>query len=131
MVSMLRLSHSVHFAACTFTRVICAGSDEQVRRLPLGVRATGLARTTPGVRTEGLLSKLFGVRGGAGVRGVVGVMEIFEALGVAGGAMGLCVETARGGGDGVFASEDIVGVVSFGYDVSQCPNLGRRMCKVW
>jgi hypothetical protein len=86
-VSLLRLSHSVHFAVCTFTRVICVGSDEQVRRLPPGVRATGLARETPDVRTKGLLSEVLGVCGRVGVRGVVEEIKGFGILGVLGGAI--------------------------------------------
>jgi hypothetical protein len=93
-MSMLRLSHSLHLAVRTVTMVMSAGSIVQMCSVP------------PGVRREGLAMELSGVRGGMGVRGAEDELEDdFEAPEVAGGGMQVL---AWSGGDGVFAGDDMV-----------------------
>jgi hypothetical protein len=89
MVSLLRLSHSVHFAVWTLTTVMRVGSEEQVRSLPLAAWMN-----EPGVLSATAL----------GEDAEVGE----EALGVAGRGMTEFVGTNRSGGDGVFSGEDML-----------------------
>lgn len=91
-VSLLRLSHSVHLAVCTLTTVMASGLDEQTRNEPPGVRGTGLDRgvARPGVRgvavTDGEgdggggIGVLVGFAGGGGGDGVLGCGEDMAAV---------------------------------------------------
>jgi hypothetical protein len=102
MVSLLRLSHSVHLAVCTLMTVMWAGSEEQVLMLPPGVCAAGLSRDLPGVWDM------------VGVYEPLEEVEGIEALGVAGGTMGMDAASIGWAdwGDGVFVGEDIVSSLS-------------------
>jgi hypothetical protein len=108
-VSLLRLSHSVHFAVWTLTTVMRLGSAEQVRSVPLAVRMDA-----PGVLGATAL----------GEDAAVGE----EAPGVAGRGIGEFVGPAWLGEDGVFPGEDMLAYrlepEEFSCDVAQSRVLG-------
>ena len=93
MTSMLRLSHSEHFAVCTLTTVKALGDEEHaVSGLVPGVLGTELMRRCPGVEGRGVLRWTN-----------LAVLAQFLALGVLGmiGSLGPGVRVRVGVGVGV------------------------------